>query len=171
MENMDVEGTSDIYVIGYVDMKDKQSTDVHFRCQTGAGSFNWRMLLPINTPISGNVLTLQVYDNDLFSSDDYICGAKLNIKNLVTIPKILDVPIKFTREYYNNLTQAEKDVYGQIEFMAADEALLKRVLPHSTEAEQSVIGSMIIDREAITIASEIISGKGRLRRYDIPRRR
>ena len=121
MENMDVEGTSDIYVIGYVDMKDKQSTDVHFRCQTGAGSFNWRMLLPINTPISGNVLTLQVYDNDLFSSDDYICGAKLNIKNLVTIPKILDVPIKFTREYYNNLTQAEKDLYGQIEFMAADE--------------------------------------------------
>ena len=43
--------------------------------------------------------------------------------------------------------------------MAAEEALLKRVLPHSTEAEQSVIGSMIIDREAITIASEIISGE------------
>ena len=43
--------------------------------------------------------------------------------------------------------------------MAAEEALLKRVLPHSTQAEQSVIGSMIIDREAITIASEIISGE------------
>ena len=43
--------------------------------------------------------------------------------------------------------------------MAAEEALLKRVLPHSTEAEQSVIGSMIIDREAITIASEIIAGE------------
>ena len=43
--------------------------------------------------------------------------------------------------------------------MAAEEALLKRVLPHSTEAEQSVIGSMIIDREAITIASEIISSE------------
>ena len=43
--------------------------------------------------------------------------------------------------------------------MAAEEAILKRVLPHSTEAEQSVIGSMIIDREAITIASEIISGE------------
>ena len=27
---------------------------------------------------------------------------------------------------------------------AADEAILKRVLPHSLEAEQSVIGSMII---------------------------
>lgn len=41
---------------------------------------------------------------------------------------------------------------------ATEEALLKRVLPHSIEAEQSVIGSMIMDREAITIASEIISG-------------
>ena len=40
--------------------------------------------------------------------------------------------------------------------MAAEEALLKRVLPHSIEAEQSVIGSMIMDREAITVASEII---------------
>lgn len=43
--------------------------------------------------------------------------------------------------------------------MAADEALLKRVLPHSIEAEQSVIGSMIMDREAITVASEIITGE------------
>lgn len=40
----------------------------------------------------------------------------------------------------------------------AEEALLKRVLPNSIEAEQSVIGSMIMDREAITVASEIISG-------------
>ena len=40
--------------------------------------------------------------------------------------------------------------------MAAEEALLKRVLPHSIEAEQSVIGAMIIDRDAISIASEIV---------------
>ena len=41
---------------------------------------------------------------------------------------------------------------------AAEETLLKRVLPHSIEAEQSVIGAMIMDREAITVAAEIISG-------------
>lgn len=40
-----------------------------------------------------------------------------------------------------------------------DEAVLKRVLPHSIEAEQSVIGSMLMDKEAITIASEQISGE------------
>ncbi|RGZ01226.1 replicative DNA helicase [Clostridium sp. AM58-1XD] len=39
-----------------------------------------------------------------------------------------------------------------------DEALLKRVLPHSVEAEQSVIGSMLMDREAIIAASEIVTG-------------
>ena len=39
-----------------------------------------------------------------------------------------------------------------------EEALLKRILPHSIEAEQSVIGSMIMDREAIVVASEIVLG-------------
>lgn len=38
-----------------------------------------------------------------------------------------------------------------------DEALIKRVLPHSIEGEQSVIGSMLMDREAIIAASEIIT--------------
>lgn len=38
-----------------------------------------------------------------------------------------------------------------------DEALLKRVLPHSIEAEQSVIGSMLMDKEAIVTASEIVA--------------
>ena len=41
---------------------------------------------------------------------------------------------------------------------ALEEALLKRVLPNSIEAEQSVIGSMIMDAEAIVLASEIVSG-------------
>ena len=38
-----------------------------------------------------------------------------------------------------------------------DEALMKRVLPHSIEAEQSVIGSMLMDKEAIVSASEIVT--------------
>lgn len=38
-----------------------------------------------------------------------------------------------------------------------DEAFIKKILPHSTEAEQSVIGSMIMDKDAITMASEVIS--------------
>ncbi|GLB33100.1 replicative DNA helicase [Lacrimispora amygdalina] len=38
-----------------------------------------------------------------------------------------------------------------------DEALIKRILPHSIEAEQSVIGSMLMDRDAIIAASEIVT--------------
>ena len=38
-----------------------------------------------------------------------------------------------------------------------EEALLKRVMPHSIEAEQSVIGAMIMDRDAVTVASEMLN--------------
>ncbi len=39
-----------------------------------------------------------------------------------------------------------------------EETVVKRILPHSVEAEQSVIGSMILDSEAIMVASEMITG-------------
>ena len=39
-----------------------------------------------------------------------------------------------------------------------EEALIKRVPPHSIEAEQSVVGAMLMDKDAIMTASEIISG-------------
>ena len=42
---------------------------------------------------------------------------------------------------------------------AMDENVLKRILPHSVEAEQSVIGSMIMDKEAIVVASELLAGE------------
>lgn len=38
-----------------------------------------------------------------------------------------------------------------------EESLMKRVFPHSAEAEQSVIGSMLMDKEAIIAASEIVT--------------
>lgn len=40
-----------------------------------------------------------------------------------------------------------------------EEALIKRILPHSVEAEQSVIGSMIMSRDAIMAASEMLTGE------------
>ena len=38
-----------------------------------------------------------------------------------------------------------------------EEALIKRVLPHSLEAEQSVVGAMLMDKDAIMTAAEIVS--------------
>lgn len=37
-----------------------------------------------------------------------------------------------------------------------DEGLIKRIPPHSTEAERAVIGSMIMDKDAILISSELL---------------
>ena len=42
--------------------------------------------------------------------------------------------------------------------MAADESLVRRMLPHSIESEKAVIGCMMMDADAIAAASEIISG-------------
>ena len=33
------------------------------------------------------------------------------------------------------------------------EEILKRVMPHSYEAEQSVLGSMLMDRDAVAVAA------------------
>ena len=40
-----------------------------------------------------------------------------------------------------------------------EEALIKKVQPHSKEAEQAVIGSMIMDKDALLIASEVLHGE------------
>ena len=43
-----------------------------------------------------------------------------------------------------------------------EEALIKRILPHSMEAEQSVIGSMILDRDAILVAGALMDDLAQL---------
>ena len=39
------------------------------------------------------------------------------------------------------------------------EAAIKRILPHSAEAEQAVVGAMLMNKDAIMAASEIITGE------------
>ncbi|MBQ4530097.1 MAG: replicative DNA helicase [Lachnospiraceae bacterium] len=39
-----------------------------------------------------------------------------------------------------------------------EESIIKRIQPHSIEAEQSVIGAMLMDKEAIVVASEMLHG-------------
>ena len=39
------------------------------------------------------------------------------------------------------------------------EAAMKRIPPHSVEAEQAVLGAMLMNKEAVMVASEIISGE------------
>ena len=43
--------------------------------------------------------------------------------------------------------------------MPAEENVIKRILPHSEDAETSVIGSILIDSDAANVAAEIITGE------------
>ena len=120
MENLDIEDTSDIYVMAYIDAKNKSQTDIHYRCSTGQGSFNWRMLIPIEIPRDKYDLTIQVFDNDILSKDDYICGGRLNLYELLYDANILDLPIKLNSEYYFSLPK-EKQKLSNVEFVEKDE--------------------------------------------------
>ena len=117
MELRDDEGTSDVFITAYVDPKQPQSTDVHYRCQNGTASFNWRMVYRLELPNKYNKLVLHAYDKDLFSKDDYITGAELDISDMIKIPKNLDVPLVFNKEYYNDIGDFEKNKYKSIEFL------------------------------------------------------
>jgi hypothetical protein len=117
MRMMDTEDTSDIYVTAFVDAKDKQSTDVHYRCQTGIGSFNWRIVLQLDVPRSNNMLTLHCYDKDIFSKDDFISGANIDLSDIMKIPKNLDVSMALTKEYVEAVPDRERGKYGGLEFL------------------------------------------------------
>ena len=117
MELRDDEGTSDVFITAYFDPKEKQSTDVHYRCQNGTASFNWRMVFRLDLPNINNKLVIHAYDKDIFSKDDYITGTELNIINMINITKNLDVPIVFNNNYVNEVSEFEKEKYKSVEFL------------------------------------------------------
>ena len=121
MRMMDAEDTSDIYVTAFIDQKEKQSTDVHYRCTTGNGSFNWRIVLPLEVPRVNNRLTLHCYDKDIFSKDDFISGAEIDLTDIIKIPKDLDVPITLSKEYVDSVPSEEKKKYEGLEFLTGGE--------------------------------------------------
>ena len=118
MELRDDEGTSDVFITAYLDPKDKQSTDVHYRCQNGTASFNWRMVYKLELPNRYSKLVVHAYDKDIFSKDDYITGAELDISEMLKITKNLDVPVVFNTEYVNDVPEFEKNKYKSIEFLS-----------------------------------------------------
>ncbi|EMP23690.1 Otoferlin [Chelonia mydas] len=90
------EKMSDIYVRGWLkgQQEDKQDTDVHYHSLTGEGNFNWRYVFPFDYLMAEEKiviskkesmfswdeteykiparLTLQVWDADHFSADDFL---------------------------------------------------------------------------------------------------
>eukprot|EP00939_MAST-03C_sp_MAST-3C-sp1_P003752 g3752.t1 len=57
---------SDLFCRVYVENgPSPQCTDVHWRCATGKGSFNWRMLIDIDLPHKYPLMRFQIWDQDL----------------------------------------------------------------------------------------------------------
>lgn len=50
LKEMDVEGTSDVFVRAYFDGTSSKDTDCHYRCKDGVASFNYRLLYNVTLP-------------------------------------------------------------------------------------------------------------------------
>ncbi|KAM6992483.1 otoferlin isoform 9-T9 [Tautogolabrus adspersus] len=97
------EKMSDIYVRGWLkgQQEDKQDTDVHYHSLTGEGNFNWRFVYPFDYLMAEEKiviskkesmfswdeteykipprLTMQVWDADHFSADDFLGAIELDL--------------------------------------------------------------------------------------------
>ncbi|XP_052773227.1 myoferlin-like isoform X7 [Mya arenaria] len=99
------EKMSDIYVSGWLQGQDeKQKTDIHYRSLNGEGNFNWRFVFPFEYVPAENcvvvkkkekfwsldeteqrippIFTVQVWDNDKFSFDDFLGTVEMNLTNM-----------------------------------------------------------------------------------------
>ena len=90
MKCFDVEGTSDVFISGRLNDKGKDGlfsdTDTHYRCKTGRASFNYRFLFHTTDSVTRagkTILNLQARDLDIFSANDLIGSADLNLTSLV----------------------------------------------------------------------------------------
>ena len=56
-----------------------KDTDVHYRVESGDGSFNWRMIYPLKLPVLNSTLTFKVYDKSLVGKNSYLAIGDKNI--------------------------------------------------------------------------------------------
>lgn len=109
----DVEGTSDVFVkVFYGTSQDPKETDTHWRCTTGTASFNYRLLFDFKAPdkksSQANTLRLQLFDRDIFKSNDFLCEFTLDLELLIKDCRLTQKPMHLNKKYYNSFF---KDAY------------------------------------------------------------
>nr|XP_020443812.1 otoferlin isoform X4 [Monopterus albus] len=171
------EKSSDIFVRGWLkgQQEDRQDTDVHYHSLTGEGNFNWRFVFPFNYLIAEEKiviskkesmfswdeteykipprLTLQVWDADHFSADDFLGAIELDlnrfprgaktakqcslnmIRNEQELPTISIFKQKRVKGWWPFVARDEND---EIELTGKVEAELHLVM--AEEAEKSPVG-------------------------------
>ncbi|XP_016074714.1 PREDICTED: fer-1-like protein 5 [Miniopterus natalensis] len=104
--NLSNEKMSDIYIKGWLFglEKDMQKTDIHYQCLTGEGSFNWRFIFTFDYLVAEQMcvlsekdyiwsldptvtkfparLIIQVWDNDIFSTDGFLGVLELDLSDM-----------------------------------------------------------------------------------------
>lgn len=101
----DAEGTSDVFVkvtFGNI----VKETDTHWRCTTGTACFNYRLLFDFESPSSekyGEKLTLQLWDRDLFKSNDFLCEFEIPLVQMIKDCRYTQKPINFNKKYFTSL--------------------------------------------------------------------
>lgn len=118
--NMDAEGTSDIFIKAYIDDEDKRDTDIHYRCQSGEGSFNYRINFDLKAPRDSYLLVLQAWDFDVFSSNDYICEWTLDLKPLFDNVRLTQQSMQLNKKLYDAILKKKMPKGTEIEFRDDD---------------------------------------------------
>ncbi|XP_053477295.1 myoferlin isoform X1 [Ictalurus furcatus] len=175
------EKMSDIYVKGWMPgmEQDKQKTDVHYRSLDGDGNFNWRFVFGFDYLPAEQLclvskkehfwsldktefrippkLTIQIWDNDKFSLDDYLGTVELDLNNLIPPTKTsekcsLDMLIQGTnRSIPSKSLFAQKCVRGW--WPCAMEEDGKKVLTGKVEMTLEIVDEKEVDERP--------AGKGR----------
>ncbi len=121
----DFEGVSDVFVRCYVDDDDKKDTDTHFRCSSGAASFNWRLKFDVKSPRENPLmLVMQAWDFDLFKSNDYICEWTLDLDEVFKNVRLTQQQVILGKSYYDAFLKKKMPPGTSLKFRDDDSFIL-----------------------------------------------
>ena len=100
----------DIFVKAHLSGYDEQKkeTDTHWRCQTGEGNFNWRLLFNFNGPKEdiedekrAYKLEIQCKERNIFSSNKDLATFELDLYQIVQYCKYTNEALKLNQETWD----------------------------------------------------------------------
>ncbi|KER29905.1 hypothetical protein T265_13290, partial [Opisthorchis viverrini] len=170
------EKMSDIYVKGWLaGVDERQMTDVHYRSLDGEGNFNWRFVFPFfYLPAENTVvikrkehfwsldtterrvrpsLIMQVWDNDLFSADDFLGTLELNLANM-------PAPAKSARKCSLNMLQTVNRDVKTMNLFDCRRAKGYWPFMNDESGEQQITGKIEMELELLTKAEAIARPAG-----------
>ena len=162
IEMMDFEGTSDIFCRTYLeDASNDHLTDTHWRCSTGEGSFNWRILFKILSRQDSYKLSIQAWDKDIIASNDLIGDFNLDIAPLVEDAILTNKTQVMCQQYWKTymkeeLDKREYEFTKDIEWESSGDSEEKFWIPvRRFVAEEKDDNGKVVQKEEIKYAGKI----------------